>query len=127
MFALNRHSAWPSFLEAWEATGNSKYAQTFNDRVADWVQHNLPGPADREDRNTTWRTLEAGIRAGGSWPTSFFGFQAAGELHGPTRCAMVAALGEHGRYLHEFGDIGNSNWRSMQYSLLQIRVASKIL
>ena len=29
---------------------------------------------------------------------------------------MVAALAEHGRYLHAFGDAGNSNWRSMQYS-----------
>ena len=29
---------------------------------------------------------------------------------------MVAALAEHGRYLHAFGDAGNSNWRSMQYN-----------
>lgn len=114
MFALNRHSAWASFLDAWQATGNPVYARAFDARVADWVAHNLPGPARREDANTTWRTLEAGIRAGGSWPTSFFGFQAAAGLRASTRCSMVAALGEHGRYLHEFGDAGNSNWRSMQ-------------
>ena len=29
---------------------------------------------------------------------------------------MVAAFAEHGRYLHAFGDSGNSNWRSMQYN-----------
>ena len=114
MFALNRHSAWASFLDAWQATGNPVYARAFDARVADWVAHNLPGPASREDANTTWRTLEAGIRAGGSWPTSFFGFQAAAGLRASTRCSMVAAFGEHGRYLHEFGDAGNSNWRSMQ-------------
>ena len=115
MFALNRHDAWPNFLSAWQATGNPAYARAFDERAADWATHNLPGPVDKSaGGNTTWRTLEAGIRSGGSWPSSFFGFQAATELRGSTRCSMVAALGEHGRYLHEFGDIGNSNWRSMQ-------------
>lgn len=114
MYALNRHGAWRSFNDAWETTGNSAYASAFDKRVADWTAHNLPAP--HTHGGGQWRTLEAGIRSAGSWPDSFFGFQHAAEFKSSTRCAMVAALAEHGRYLHAFGDAGNSNWRSMQYN-----------
>ena len=95
---------------------NPRYAQAFDVRAADWTEHNLPAPNRREDSNTTWRTLEAGIRAKGSWASSFFGFAKAAEVKTSTRCAMVAGLAEHGRYLHSFGDVGNSNWAATQYT-----------
>lgn len=113
-YALNRHFVWPGFNSAWMQTGNPEYAAAFNSQVQDWTFHNLPGPSAVSSGNTTWRTIEAGIRSGGSWPTSFFGFQNTDEFKGSTRCAMVAGMAEHGRYLHAFGDAGNSNWRSMQ-------------
>jgi len=116
MYALNRHAAWSDFLDAWQDTGNPVYAKAFDKGVADWTSHNLPGPQHVASGNTTWRTIEAGIRAGGSWPTSFFGFQTSTDFRASTRCAMVAALAEHGRYLLAYGDGGNSNWRSMQYN-----------
>ena len=118
-FALNRHEAWQydGFLSAWLATGNGEYAKAFDARVADWTLHNLPAPARAKNgHNTTWRTIEAGIRASSSWSTAFFGFLKADEFKGSSRCAMVVGLAEHGRYLHAFGDAGNSNWRSMQYN-----------
>jgi hypothetical protein len=113
-YALNRHGVWLSFNQAWFQTGNAEYVAAFDKRVADWTTHNLPGPTRNTEKNTTWRTIEAGIRAGGSWPTSFFAFQNTDTFRASTRCAMIAGFAEHGRYLHAFGDAGNSNWRSMQ-------------
>jgi hypothetical protein len=96
-YALNRHGVWADFLSAWNTTGNSEYATAFDARAADWTARNLPAPDKDAGGNTTWRTIEAGIRSGGSWPTSFFGFQQAKEFKASTRCAMVAAFAEHGR------------------------------
>jgi hypothetical protein len=115
MYALNRHSVWQAFDDAWQQTGNCKYASAFDALVADWTGHLLPAPKSR-DGGGQWRTLEAGIRAAGSWPGSFFGFQGATSFKSSTRCAMIAGLAAHGGYLHQFGDAGNSNWRSMQYN-----------
>jgi hypothetical protein len=114
MYALNRHFAWDEFLDAWLASGNPEYSAVFDARVTDWAAHNLPITKARQ--GTSWRTLEAGIRSSTHWPSAFFGFQSSGKFKSSTRCAMVAALAEHGRYLHENGQHGNSNWRSMQWN-----------
>jgi hypothetical protein len=144
MFALNRHAIWSSgamtdgteMVDGWLATNNPDYATAFDARAADWTVHNLPAPSagfrhdgapggdGRGNAPTPWRTIEAGIRAGGSWPASFFGFQRAPQFRASTRCAMVAAMSEHGRFLRQFGDTGNSNWKSMQVRAPRVLVSA---
>ena len=70
MYALSRHSAWASLTQAWNSTGNIIYYNMFSNLSADWVAHN---PAPSHPDSTTWRSLEAGIRLDGSWPTAFYG------------------------------------------------------
>ena len=53
MFALNRMGSWDQLLGAWLSTGNPQYAAAFDDRAADWTEHNLPAPNRREGSNTT--------------------------------------------------------------------------
>ena len=93
-----------------------RYARAFNAQAADWTAHNLPGPANKEQGNYTWHTLDSGIRAGSTWPQAFFGFQNTADVLGSTRCAVVAGLAEHGRYLNLYASSGNANWKSMQYN-----------
>ena len=138
-YDLNRHVVWhdwtqegdPGFLTAWQQTGNPEYPSAFDARVLDWVTHNLPGPAARAQGpaashkaaasaragspgGCTWRTIEAGIRTGNTWPTAFFGFQQSPRFKASSRCAMVAAFAVHGQFLFTHGTQGNANWVSMQ-------------
>jgi hypothetical protein len=115
MYALNRHYIFEDLLSAWEDTGNGvRYAGLFDQLVAGWVSNNpMPDTPD----NQTWRTLEAGLRMGVSWPQAFFGFQTAavsGLVQNATMLAMVSSMAEHAGFLYMHGLDGNVNHVSMQ-------------
>ncbi|MDQ3813066.1 MAG: heparinase II/III family protein, partial [Armatimonadota bacterium] len=76
---LNRMHQWETLGTAYWNTLNEKYAQEWVAQLMDWVQDN-PVPMSQGPGSTlTWRTIEAGIRMAGSWPTSYYRF-----LHSPS-------------------------------------------
>ena len=129
-FELNRHGTWVQLLQAWLQTGNQDYAAAVDALVVDWTRHNLPAPtvlsagcytpgcikdADPGHPWCHWRPLETGIRLV-TWPTTFFGFLNAPAVKSSTRCAMIAGLAEHGKYLHAFASTGPQNTQTTQYA-----------
>lgn len=59
LWMLNRHSSWICLMQAYTATGDEKYINTFFDQLGQWLDSESD-PAGKEE--TTWRTLEVGLR-----------------------------------------------------------------
>ena len=59
-FMLNRHRYWIDLGKAYFLTGKEKYAKTFVEQVTHWIDNN---PVEDAKKGTSWRRIEAGIRA----------------------------------------------------------------
>ena len=59
-FQMNRHRYWISLGQAYALTGNEAYAECFVRQLLDWLDKE---PWREEAGSTTWRTLDAGLRA----------------------------------------------------------------
>ena len=101
---FNRHSAWQALGRAWLATGEDKYADKWVALMRDWVTANPPGTP------YSWRTIEAGIRAGG-WLRVFFSFLDAPAFTGRDQVTMLNSLAEHAEFLMPASHFhSGSNW-----------------
>ena len=63
IYQFNRHRYWICLGQAYALTGDGKYAGCFVNQLYSWLEDN---PINQETKNTTWRTIEAGIR-GENW------------------------------------------------------------
>jgi hypothetical protein len=96
---LNRMSFWDDLAGAYTATGDEKYAQAFVRQMRSWVfQCPVPNHADNV-AGSAWRTIDAGIRMGGSWPDAYFAFVRSSSMSDDDLIAMAASFLDHGRYL----------------------------
>lgn len=71
VWQFNRHRYFITLGQAYQLTGDEKYARCYADMLADWMREN---PLDEEHKKTTWRILEAGFR-GEYWTKAFFYFK----------------------------------------------------
>ncbi|MGL5434822.1 MAG: heparinase II/III family protein [Lachnospiraceae bacterium] len=95
IYQMNRHRYWVCLGQAYAVTGNETYAECFVRQMLHWIAAN---PITDETRPTTWRTIEAGLRAG-AWIKSM-GYM----IHSPAVTdevfeAFWSALVLHGEYL----------------------------
>jgi len=110
---LNRHSAWVALAEAYQATGDERFAREFDVQFTDWVR-DCPVPADTANQRpySKWRTIEAGIRMSWTWPSIFTIFRKSLSVRDETVLSMVKSMVEHGRYLRRHPTTGN--WLTME-------------
>ena len=59
-FQMNRHRYWICLGQAYQMTGEEKYAECFVRQLLDWLDKE---PLRESAYNHTWRTIEAGLRA----------------------------------------------------------------
>ena len=118
IYQMNRHRYWVCLGQAYAVTGKELYAECFVHQMLHWIGAN---PINDETRATTWRTIEAGLRAG-SWIKSM-GYM----IHSPAVTDEVlevfwSALILHGEYLAAcdlpFGI--KSNWGVLENSGLYV-------
>jgi hypothetical protein len=118
---LNRHPEWVILAERYRATGDERYAECFVKLFTSWVRQavvpeNAPG-------NTTicWRTIEAGIRMGGSWQWALHSFVPSPHLTDDVLVDWYKSVWEHGRRLRSFHR--RYNWLIMEMNgLAQIGI-----
>lgn len=110
---LNRHSEWTTLARAYRATGDEAFAREFEAHVAGWISR-CPVPARGAEQTpfSKWRTIEAGIRMGSTWPCAFATFRRSPSVRDDTVIAMVLSIAEHGRYLRAHPTSGN--WLTME-------------
>ncbi len=99
---LNRMSFWSDLAVAYRATGDERYARAFVQELRSWIaQCPVPNHIDNVP-GSSWRPIEAGIRAGGSWPEAFFAFRRSPAMSDADLIAFIHAFLEHGRYLRNY-------------------------
>lgn len=62
IFQFNRHRYFITLGQAYQLTGDEKYAECYVDMITDWIKEN---PLIEAKKNTNWRILEVGFR--GEW------------------------------------------------------------
>ena len=110
IYALNRHTIFLNLGKAWRYTGEARYRDTFLALLEDWLDH---VPHTPESEQTTWRALEAGLRAE-NWLRALALFD--GAVPAPLLERAEASLRAHGEYLctahAAFQQL--SNWGAIQ-------------
>jgi len=111
---LNRMSFWSDLAVAYRSTGDERYAQAFVQELRSWIVQ-CPVPDQTENGpGSAWRTIEAGIRSGGSWMDAFYAFRGSPAMGDENLLAFVHSFLDHGRYLR--GHHTRLNWLTMEMS-----------
>ena len=109
---LNRHGDWVTLGNAYRRTGDEKYAREFVFQLMDWLAK-CPVPTTVNGNSShTWRTIEAGIRAGQSWMDVYHKFLVSPSFSDEAIVAMVKSFAEHARHLMRYPSTGN--WLTME-------------
>ena len=109
---LNRHHIWVQLSRAYWATGEEKYAEEFVSQMTHWVK-NCPVPPDHSgNKSETWRTIEAGIRMGQTWPEVFYRFLTSPSFDDEAVVTMVKSMVEHAEHLMRWPS--TANWLTME-------------
>ena len=111
---LGRMSYWYNLGRAYWGTGDERYAQAFVQHVRSWARDCMRPDNSGNGAGSPWRTIECGIRMGGSWPDAWHRF-----LHSPSFTDADLALFlkvcyEHSLHLVKHHTTGN--WLTMEMS-----------
>ncbi len=95
IFQFNRHQFFQCLGQAYAITGDEKYAEAFAELLESWIKNN---PLTEETRNTTWRSIEAGIRAE-TWVKAMGYFKDSPSVDDGLLKAYMDCLTVHAEYL----------------------------
>ena len=95
IFQFNRHRYFITLGQAYQLTGDEKYAECYVDMLTDWIHEN---PLCEEKKNTSWRILEAGFR-GEYWTKAFDYFKDSKAVTPEVVALYENCLHEHAKYL----------------------------
>ncbi len=111
-WALNRHYPTRDLLDAWEKTGNPKYAQYIDQFTKDWIISSWPYP-EKKSSTAMWRGLEVSFRVK-MWSQVFFDLWNTKLISPATRLLILSSLPDHAHYARNFHAQGN--WLTMEIS-----------
>ena len=114
LWQLGRMSFWNDLGRAYWATGDEKYAQAFVEQLRGWTRQ---CPRTRDSGNyagSAWRTIECGIRMGGSWPEAYHRFLTSPSFTDDDIVLYVKSCLEQALHLRERPTSGN--WLTMEMS-----------
>lgn len=112
IYALNRHTCLVHLAEAWKITKKREYAEKFLELAENWMDH---VPLTEESRQTTWRSIEAGIRCG-NWLQCRELLADCPVIEALFWDKFLTVLYRHGEYLMAVNDPFHrlSNWGILQ-------------
>lgn len=97
IYQLNRHRYWICLGQAYAITGQERYAETFASQMTDWIRANA---ITADAKGTTWRTIEAGIRAE-NWIKAMGYMVKSPRITDEVLQAFAESMLLHGQYLAE--------------------------
>lgn len=95
IFQFNRHRFFICLGQAYQLTGDEKYAVKFTELLMDWISRVKRTP---QTEKTAWRILEVGIR-GEYWTKAIRYFESSPALTDQVVDAFYACLLEHAEYI----------------------------
>ncbi|MFW5871447.1 MAG: alginate lyase family protein [Verrucomicrobiota bacterium] len=115
MWQLNRMHFWVVMGKAYQATGDERYARAFAEQLESWVR-SCPRPNDNGNyQGSAWRTIEAGIRMGQTWPEAFHLFLQSPSFTDDHLILYVKSCVEHAEHLLDSQDPPReNNWVMME-------------
>ncbi|MGH2558822.1 MAG: alginate lyase family protein [Thermomicrobiales bacterium] len=109
---LSRHTEWAILGERYRETGDERYAEGFVRLFRSWVKQAV-APEDAPGNAThCWRTIEAGIRMGGSWQWALHSFYRSPHFTDDVLVDWYKSVWEHGWRLRHFHR--THNWLIME-------------
>ena len=118
---LSRHWEWDVLAEQYRKTGDERFAEGFVKLFQSWVRQAVV-PEDVPGNYTLcWRTIEAGIRMGQTWPRVLHSFFRSPHVTDDVLVDWYKSVWEHGNRLrHNYWVF---NWRIMEFNgLAQIGI-----
>ena len=97
VWQFNRLRCLITLGQAYQLTGDEKYAEEYAAMLKDWI---LSNPLTEESKKTTWRILEAGFR-GEYWTKAFYYFVDSPAVTDELVTLFYDCLHVHARYLIE--------------------------
>ena len=111
---LGRMGYWSNLGRAYWGTGDEIYAQTFVKHLRSWVKQ-CPRPDDSGNyANSAWRTIECGIRMGGSWIDAYHRFLHSPSFTDEDLILYLKSCIEQAQHLRKYPSTGN--WLTMEMS-----------
>lgn len=101
LLMLHRHAWWALWGEAYQRTGDEKFAKAFIDQLTDWIDRH-PLPQHKAEHVESWRLMEAGLRIRVSWLPAFACFFGSPSFNDSVKMKMLRALYDHGQFLSRF-------------------------
>lgn len=111
-WTLNRHFYWITLADAYWATHDEKYAQEFVSEMTDWVQSRPIVTDGKHNSSPSWRTIEAGIRMGQTWPNVYQKFLNSPTFMPEAHLLFLMSMVDHARHLDTHPTGGN--WLTME-------------
>lgn len=120
IYQFNRHRFFICLGQAYQLTGDEKYAKGFTGLLMDWITNvkKIPG-------NQAWRILEVGIR-GENWTKAIRYFKDSPYLTEEVLTAFYQSLIQHAEYIMDTYDSYRllSNWGVLEnHGLFEIAMA----
>lgn len=97
IFQFNRHRFFICLGQAYQLTGDEKYAKAFTELLMDWITN---VPKTQSSKESTWRILENGIR-GENWTKAIRYFEESPYLTDQVIDAFYQSLIEHADFIVE--------------------------
>ena len=118
-FMMNRHRYWICLGQAYNQTGDERYAQCFVRQLLDWIAKE---PLRESAYTHTWRTIEAGLRAD-YWCRAMALFAHSPAVTDDVIETFFGSLEDHAVRLSTNPRVGfslKSNWGILEYAGLYL-------
>ncbi|AHF91117.1 Heparinase II/III family protein [Opitutaceae bacterium TAV5] len=112
-YQLCRMSFWGDMANAYRATGDEKYPKAWAIQFRSFMAQCPPPETAANYRDSTWRTIECGIRMRDAWPRAFQAFVRSPSVTDEDLLLYVYSNLQHARYLKKFPS-GWGNWLTME-------------
>lgn len=112
---LSRHHEWGILAERYRATGDERFAEGFLRYFRSWVRQATAPARDAavgSGQTLCWRTIELGIRMGGSWPWVLHTFVDSPAFTDDDLVDFCKSVWEHGERLRNRH--ARNNWLIME-------------
>jgi len=100
LWQLNRHGFWWNLAGAYAQNHDETLAAAFDTQLRDWLSQALC-PEDYQGPDSTWRTIECGIRLMNPWQAAFEVFRHSPSLTDEHLLLMVESMRRQAIFLSE--------------------------